>query len=173
MSKENEKKLNDYMKVDGIHINSKLVSFQKRHRIYWTNIPNITQPQDKFIFFKDYIDNDPIRCKEAKVNKTPSRIRMWNNGLGRTSPSSCENITNAEKIGCLTRKQDRCPNSGLIAYGDFCRFLTRRELEMAQTIPIGFLDDLSFNQVQDVTGDGWTIDIIAHILSFIPKEDLL
>jgi hypothetical protein len=43
---------------------------------------------------------------------------------------------------------------------------------MAQTIPVGFLDGLSFNQVQDVTGDGWTIDVIAHILSFIPKEDL-
>lgn len=174
MSKENEQKLNEFMEINGVHINSKLLTFQKRERIYWTNINNgnIPQPIDKNILFKDYVDNDPIRCEEAIVNKTPSRLRMWNDGLGRTSASSCENITNADKIGCLTRKQDRCPNSGLIAYKDFCRFLTRRELEMAQTIPVGFLDGLSFNQVQDVTGDGWTVDVIAHILSFIPKEDL-
>ena len=174
MSKENESKLNEFMEINGVHINSKLLTFQKRERIYWTNINNgnIPQPLDKGIMFKDNVDTDHIRCEEAKVNKTPSRLRMWNDGLGRTSASSCENITSADKIGCLTRKQDRCPNSGLIAYKDFCRFLTRRELEMAQTIPIGFLDDLSFNQVQDVTGDGWTIDVIAHILSFIPKEDL-
>ena len=30
-------------------------------------------------------------------------------------------------------------------------------------------DNLSFNQVQDVTGDGWTVDVISHILSFIPE----
>lgn len=174
MSKENEQKLNEFMEINGVHINSKLLTFQKRERIYWTNINNgnIPQPIDKNVLFKDYVDSDPVRCEEARVNKTPSRLRMWNDGLGRTNQSSCENITNADKIGCLTRKQDRCPNSGLIAYKDFCRFLTRRELEMAQSIPTGFLDDLSFNQVQDVTGDGWTVDVIAHILSFIPKEDL-
>lgn len=173
MSKENEQKLNEFMEINGVHINSKLLTFQKRERIYWTNINNgnIPQPIDKNILFKDYVDNDTIRCEEARVNKTPSRLRMWNDGLGKTSTSSCENITNADKIGCLTRNQDRCPNSGLIAYKDFCRFLTRRELEMAQTIPIGFLDGLSFNQVQDVTGDGWTIDVIAHIFKGICEQE--
>lgn len=172
MSKKNEEILNDYIKVDGIHIDSRLVSFQTRSRIYWTNIPNVIQPEDRNIGFQDYKDTDITRCDEAMVHKTPSRFRMWNDGLGKVDIKSCTNVTNKDKVGCLLRKQDRSPNSGLIAYKDFCRFLTRRELEMAQTIPIGFLDDLSFNQVQDVTGDGWTIDVIAHILSFIPKEDL-
>lgn len=172
MSKKNEAILNEYMGVDGIHIDSRLVSFQTRARIYWTNIKGVTIPEDRHISFQDYKDFDLTRCQEAKVHKTPSRYRMWNDGLGKTDIKSCNNITNKDKVGCLLRKQDRCPNSGLIEYEDFCRFLTRRELEMAQTIPIGFLDDLSFNQVQDVTGDGWTIDVISHILSFIPKEDL-
>lgn len=167
MSKKNEEILNDYMKVVGIHIDSRLVSFQTRARIYWTNIPNVTQPEDRNISFQDYKDTDEVRCEEAMVHKTPSRFRMWNDGLGKVDRKSCTNITNKDKVGCLLRKQDRSPNSGLIAYKDFCRFLTRRELEMAQTIPIGFLDDLSFNQVQDVTGDGWTIDVIAHIFKGI------
>ena len=58
-------------------------------------------------------------------------------------------------------------NSGLIAYKNFCRYLTRREIEQAQTLPLGYTDSLSYNQMQDVCGDGWTVDIITHILSFI------
>lgn len=169
MSKDNEQKLNNYMGVNGIHINSNLVSYQDRKRIYWTNIPNVVEPQDKCIDFQDYKDYDEIRCEEAKVNYTPSRIRMWNNGNDYDGIKSCDNITNSNKIHCLTRKQDRCPNSGLIAYKDFCRFLTRREIEQAQTLPIGYCDNLTLRQVEDVCGDGWTVDVIKHILSFIPK----
>ncbi len=163
MKKESERELTKYLGVSPITINSKLVSFQNRPRLYWTNIPNITIPVDKQINFQDYKDADIIRCEESKVNKTPSRERMWNNGKGAETYKNCNNITNAIKIGCLTRKQDRCPNSGLIEYEDFCRYLTRRELELAQTLPPGYCDSLTFNQVQDVTGDGWTVDVISHL----------
>ena len=74
-------------------------------------------------------------------------------------------------IGCITRKQDRCPNSGLIEFEDFYRYLTRREIELAQTLPIGYTDSLTYNQMQDVCGDGWTVDVITHILRYA-KETL-
>ena len=168
MKESSERLLNQYMQVKGLHINSNLVSYQDRKRIYWTNIPNVTIPEDKHIDFQDYIDTDINRLEEAKCNPTPSRLRMWNNGKGKTKGlMNCDNITNAHKIHCLTRKQDRSPNSGLIAYKDFCRYLTRREIEGAQTIPYGYTDCLSYYQMQDVCGDGWTIDIISHIFSFI------
>ena len=165
MSKENETKLNEFMEINGVHINSKLLTYQKRERIYWTNINNgnIPQPIDKNVLFKDYVDSDPIRCEEARVNKTPSRLRMWNDGLGRTSPSSCENITNADKIGCLTRKQDRCPNSGMIEHGDFARYLSQNEMELAQTLPVGYTSCISYNKAAKALGNGWTVDVIAHI----------
>lgn len=167
MRNSSEKELNYYLGVDGIHINSNLVSYQNRDRIYWTNIPNVTVPKDRHINFQDYIDTDINRLEEAKVKPTPSRLRMWNNGGGKNGRKNCANITNANKIYCLTRKQDRCPNSGLIAYKDFCRFLTRREIEQAQTLPLGYTDMLSYTQMQDVCGDGWTIDVIAHIFNNI------
>ena len=168
MKESSERLLNQYMQVKGLHINSNLVSYQDRKRIYWTNIPNVTIPEDRHIDFQDYIDTDINRLEEAKCNPTPSRLRMWNNGKGKTKGlMNCDNITNAHKIHCLTRKQDRSPNSGLIAYKDFCRYLTRREIEGAQTIPYGYTDCLSYCQMQDVCGDGWTIDIISHIFSFI------
>ena len=161
MKKASENELNQYMGVNGLHINSELVTFAKRPRIYWTNIQGVKVPEDKKINFQDFKDTDPEYCKDFKVKRTPSRERMWNSGKGRETESNCENITNAEKIGCITRKQDRCPNSGLIECEDFCRYLTRREIELAQTLPIGYTDSLTYNQMQDVCGDGWTVDVMV------------
>lgn len=173
MKKESYNQLNKYLGVEGIPINSNLVSYQNRPRIYWTNIPNVLPPTDKKINFQDYKDTDYDYCRQFKVNRTPSRERMWNNGKGEGSTlGSCPNITNAEKIYCITRKQDRCPNSGLIEFDDFCRYLTRREIEQAQTLPIGYCDSVSYNQMQDLCGDGWTVDIIAHIFSFMDLEEI-
>ena len=39
------------------NINSKLVSAQLRNRFYWTNIPNIQQPEDKGIMLKDILQS--------------------------------------------------------------------------------------------------------------------
>ena len=167
MKKESEKQINEYLGVKGIHINSNLVSYQNRPRIYWTNIPDVTVPTNKNTDFQDYKDTDYEYCKKFKVRRTPSRERMWNNGNGRENIAACNNITYSKKIGCLTRKQDRSPNSGLIEFEDFCRYLTRREIELAQTLPEGYTNSLSYNQMQDVCGDGWTVDVIAHIFSFL------
>lgn len=173
MKKDSKKELDEYLGVEGIMIDSSLVSYQTRARNYWTNIKGVTIPEDKHISFQDYIDIDVHRCKEATPNKTKSRIKMWRNGIGRTNTiDMSSNLLYSDKVGCITRKQDRCPNSGMMPYGDWCRFLTRREMEMAQTLPVGYCDHLSYNQACDVIGDGWTVDVIKHILSFIPKEDL-
>jgi DNA-cytosine methyltransferase len=163
MKKESEKDLNDFLGVKGLHINSNLVSFQNRPRIYWTNIPGVTMPEDKKISFQVYKSSDMEYCKQFKVNRTPSRERMWNNGEGRNDTKSCANITRSEKVYCITRKQDRAPNSGLIEFEDFCRYLTREEIERAQTLPSGYTNMLTYNQMQDVCGDGWTVDIVAGI----------
>ena len=173
MKPESKTELDNYLGVEGILINSKLVSFQTRPRYYWTNIPNVELPEDKNVSYQDYVDTDATRCKEATPNKTPSRIKMWNNGESKINTMRhSANLRHATTIGCITRKQDRCPNSGMMPYNGWARFLTRREQELAQTLPIGYCDHLSYNKACDVIGDGWTVDVIKHILSFIPKEDL-
>jgi DNA (cytosine-5)-methyltransferase 3A len=170
MHKDSKKELDDYLGVNGMLIDSKLVSFQTRARYYWTNIPNVVPPQDKNISYQNYIDTNTARCNEATPNRTPSRIKMWHNGESKINTIRwCANLSNATKVGCLTRKQDRCPNSGMMPYNGWARFLTRREQEQAQTLPIGYCDHLSYNKTCDVIGDGWTVDVIKHILSFIPK----
>lgn len=163
MKEDSKKQLDEYLGVEGKFINSIDFSFQNRPRFYWTNI-NILPYEVKNISFQDFKDTDFDYCDRFKVKPTPSRLRMWNNGEGRNGRGSCENVTNSDRVFCLTRKQDRCPNSGLIEHDDFCRFLTQRELEAAQTVPEGYTDILTYSQAQDVLGDGWTVDVIAHIL---------
>ena len=170
MKKDCEEQLSNFLGVNGLHINSRLVSFQNRPRIYWTNIPNVNIPKDKNINFQDFKDVDYEYCSKFKVNKTPSREKMWNNGLGRNQGGTCANVTNSDKIYCITRKQDRCPNSGLVEFEDFCRYLTREELELGQTLPVGYTDILTYNQMQDVVGDGWTVDVIAHIFKGLKND---
>ena len=163
MRKGSKEKLDSYLGTEGIFINSIDFSFQNRPRFYWTNIGiNEYEPLD--INFQDYRDTDGEYCDKFKVKPTPSRIRMWNDGKGRNARGTCANVTNSKKVFCLTRKQDRSPNSGLIAHKGFCRYLTQRELEAAQTVPSGYTDILSYAQSQDVLGDGWTVDVIKHIL---------
>lgn len=162
MKNESKEQLDQYLGVIGKYFNSDLVSFQKRPRFYWTNW-DWDLPQDKSINFQDYKQSGDL--DKFKVNKTPSRIKMWSDGVGRTNGLGvCANVTQSKKIYCLTTKQDRCPNSGLIEYQDFCRYLTQEELEMAQTLPIGYTSCLSYNQAQVVLGNGWTADAIVHIL---------
>ena len=57
MSKEDKAKITEIMGVEPILINSALVSAQQRKRLYWTNIPGITQPKDKGILLKDVLEN--------------------------------------------------------------------------------------------------------------------
>lgn len=45
-------------KIEPILINSALVSAQSRQRYYWTNIPNIEQPEDKGIVLRDILVED-------------------------------------------------------------------------------------------------------------------
>src|SRR5690606_39663915 len=45
--------------------NSALVSAQNRKRLYWTNIPGVTQPEDKGIMLKDIVhENVDLKTKE-------------------------------------------------------------------------------------------------------------
>ena len=164
MKKESKQALDYYLGTEGVYIDSSLVSFQKRSRYYWTNFP-FTTPADKGVSFQSYKESGDL--SKYKLNPTPSRLRMWSDGSGGNSIRSCANVTHSDKVYCLTTKQDRCPNSGLVEYEDFCRYLTQTELESAQTVPAGYTSCLSYNQACAVLGNGWTVAVIEHILSHL------
>jgi len=53
MKKEYQNVISEKLGIEPIEINSALVSAQNRKRLYWTNIRNIKQPEDKGVLLKD------------------------------------------------------------------------------------------------------------------------
>ena len=78
MKKEYQDVISEMLGVEPILINSALVSAQNRKRLYWTNIPNVTQPEDKGIMLKDVVLENQIVDRE----KSHSII----SSVGRTTP---------------------------------------------------------------------------------------
>lgn len=67
--------------VEPIMINSALVSAQNRKRYYWTNIPNVTQPEDKGIFLKDILESEIDLTQQEKsycLTSTYNGAVAWN-----------------------------------------------------------------------------------------------
>jgi len=58
MKQEYQDVISEHLGVEPIMINSALMSAQNRVRLYWTNIPNVTQPEDKGIVLKDILNGN-------------------------------------------------------------------------------------------------------------------
>ena len=157
------------------YINSALVSAQNRQRFYVHNFGNVPQPEDRNISFQSIMETDPEELERFKVPRTPSRERMWNDGKGCKIPHSCKNITHEKKTCCLTTKQDRSSNTGLVQYGDFCRYVTVKEACRLQTLPDDYCRVATVDQAYKALGNGWTAEVIIHLLSYalqnVPKDE--
>jgi len=56
MPKEAKALITETLGVEPIMINAALVSAQNRKRLFWTNIPNVTLPEDRGILLKDILE---------------------------------------------------------------------------------------------------------------------
>ena len=50
------------------------------------------------------------------------------------------------------------------------RKLNQNEMERLQTVPNRYTRILKRNDAACLLGDGWTVDVIAHIFSFLPID---
>jgi len=260
MGEKWEKVLSKAIGVNGIHINSALLSAQNRRRIYWTNIgmqPSglfgdlesiIEQPTDKKILLKDILEievNEKYFLSEKMINtvtKSDGGERCFNNtkksmcikssyykmgydhqyivhntmprssttgkgGTGHLSRADGKTYcldtgnTNAVEI-VLTSKDkrlkqtidendlidgevkaldvynqsihDRYPtlkdpkhNDRALFDGSRIRRLTPIECERLQTVADNYTNHVSDSQRYKMLGNGWTVDVIAHIFKYI------
>lgn len=114
---------------------------------------------------REFVDEIHTMLYESMAKKTPYRVEMWNGGLCNGRKVNSKNITNAKKTSCITRKVDRCPSScGLVSFHDFFRFATSLELCKGMTIEYKYLYGMSYKEVQDVCGDGFTLSMVSHFL---------
>lgn len=78
MSKESKKVITDALGVEPIMINASLVSAQNRKRLFWTNIPNVTQPEDRGILLKDIIESGDVdRLKSYCIDASYYKGASW------------------------------------------------------------------------------------------------
>jgi DNA (cytosine-5)-methyltransferase 3A len=98
MKKEYQDVITGYFGVEPIAINSSLVSAQNRYRLYWTNIPNVTQPDDCGILLRDIILDDV----DDKYYLTPEAIDYMSR-LRNGKPRWEYHTNNLDgKAACLT-----------------------------------------------------------------------
>lgn len=163
--------------VEPIMINSSLVSAQVRRRLYWTNIPNITQPEDKEIKLIDILDkhvDDKYYLSEkmkkyAMSSGTKTFYVKPEINLEKSRP-----LTTApnKRSGTTTYMTDDFVNGGS---SERMRRLTPKEYERCQTIPEDYtrLTDHKFEDSKryKAVGNAWTVDVIVHILKNIKEEN--
>jgi site-specific DNA-cytosine methylase len=143
--------------VEPIRINSSLVSAQNRVRIYWTNIPNVTQPEDLGITLGDVIE-DPEEFR------TPG---SWTKYVPKSRPKYVDPYNRCEIVGEKSTSLRTNVNNGNMwvrAQSGKYRNLTTVECERLQTVPVGYTDSVSPAQAKKLLGNGWTVDVISHIV---------
>lgn len=174
MTVENRNIISEIMGCEPILINSGLVSAQDRKRLYWTNIPNITQPKDKGLLLRDIVEDESTKGSLditidmlLKTKGTLAFKKAWSNV--RTLDQKAKTLTTCQSIS----------NSGATnvkyASGRYYK-LSPVECERLQTLPDNYTlagGNISNTQRYKVTGNGWMVDVIAHILSHLPKENTI
>ena len=165
MKQEYQDIITQYLGVEPIEINSNLVSAQNRRRLYWTNIPNVTQPIDKGILLCDILETPyeyyKVRAtvqKNAEYSDNKSVTLTSAMGMGGGNVPMLVNQEFYEKH--KNKYIDGVDRKGL-------RLLTPTECERLQTLPDNYTSTACKTQRYKMLGNGWTVDVIAHILSFI------
>ena len=148
--------------VEPIMINSSLLSAQHRRRYYWTNIPNVKQPVDHNIFLKDIIDYSDEREEKMSDKKIAFIEKKKKTMYIRIDGDKSLPIT-ARGYASWNTQFITLPSNQL-------RDLTLLEYKKLQTIPVDYKMDIIKSKATDLIGDGWTVDVIAHIFKNIPQS---
>lgn len=165
--------------VEPIMIKSELVSAQRRHRLYWTNIPNVTQPKDRNISLIDILTYDDLAVYNGAdyvLKKQPLRNnigRLYKIGHTGTNDNQSTRVydIHGKSQTIASQAGGGGAKTGLYLWTDGKVYsLNKSAVEKLQTLPQGYLDCVTKDVGISLAGNGWTVDVIAHILSHLPKE---
>ena len=173
MHKDIKEEITKYLGVEPIMINSELVSAQSRKRLYWTNIPGVKQPQDKGIMLQDIIesgmvDRNKSLClarRYAGFNGSQSYLcrRYFGKSFGQAVfEKDIEGIKHKWKQNPYFESDDKN-----------IRQMTVKECERLQTLPDNYtnVDGVSTQMRIEAIGNGWTVDVIAHIFTGLKERN--
>lgn len=187
MKQEYKDVITDRLGVSPVYINSKAVSAQSRGRDYWSNL-QIMQPLDKRILCKD------ILSSYKEVAPTVDQITSQLNGILSTSKYRDNYTWNYDSAGrILVKRPDglkiqrigrvahgnskveivTCVTTPYVWDGELIRRVTPEECEKLQTVPVGYTSCVSDSQRYKMLGNGWTVDVISHILKGLLNDNTI
>mgnify|MGYP004449422237 CR=1 FL=1 len=189
MKKEFLDVITEQLGVEPIFINSSLVSAQNRQRYYWTNIPNVQQPEDRGIVLKDiledsdwFTDRDKSHCLDAnyfKGGNLKSYFEKHRRQLVFNKPIQVgtADIKGFDIIKRVYSPEGKSPTLTTMQGGhrqpkvaeDETRWrkLTPLECERLQTVPDNYTEGVSNTQRYKMLGNGMTVEVIKHIFRSI------
>lgn len=172
--------ITELLGVEPIMINSATVSAQTRKRLYWTNIPNVSQPRDKGICLQDILTSGYADRKKAHTVLT-NQLPETETGLKRYLSKSTGQLAFREEYFAQLDKPTKLKRYASMqrvseSFGlhpDFkrnkvFRHLSVHECEALQTLPKDYTAGISKSQRFKCLGNSFTCDVIVHILSFMP-----
>ncbi len=163
MKKEYEQVISDLLGVEPILINSSVVSAGSRPRLYWTNIP-YTEINKKEISLNDilidgYSNRDKSHCIDANYGRGTNLRRYLYRGSRQVIFTDKEFM---KKLFDNKPSIEECNTIGN-ENKDKWRKLLPIECERVQTVPDNYTEGVPDFWRYHMLGNGWTVDVIAHI----------
>ena len=154
--------------VHKILINSALVSAQNRNRYYWTSF-DVTQPEDTKVKLTSILEcskfTKPAAMRGRYLGEGGKSVQCLEVREASSDKSNC--LTTVDKDSLLTNVQQG-RHTSFEKGVDFRPFTLREKLRL-QTVPEVYIDKIlscgvPSSKVSKIAGNGWTDELIAHIL---------
>lgn len=173
MNKESKDTITELLGVEPVLINSNCFSAQDRLRLYWTNIPvNVLDLKESSLCLKDvlepsvadkYFYSHPLTkvdlskqvCAIMDFKNNEMHKRIFNPAFKCHTLTTCGGGNTQKKVYIDGR----------------ARKLTPTEYERLQTLPDNYTACVADSHRYTAIGNGWTVDVIAHIFKHIPTEN--
>ena len=171
MKKEWQDRISEEMKVKPIEINSKYFVPQNRPRLYWTNILCESVFPNKSHSIESILE-DSVSEEYYLTKKQQSKLNLdfsWKENEIITHKGGKHQQDTIYRydgiIGCLSASHHGAARHLTKTYmkDGRIRRLTEIECERLQSVPDNFTMGVSSSKRYEMLGNGWTVDVIAHI----------
>ena len=176
MPKADKREITNILGVKPAEINSVLFVPQNRNRLYWVGerqangTYNTVETPVKDIRKKSLKDiltdnRDPIKLSSFVKKKIPTIIEKYGYLPEMFNPYNASEITNIHP--CLTcwGNAQTISSSVIISNGETFGLTNSIEWERLQGLPDGYTEGVSEGRRKTLAGNGFTVDVIAHILT--------
>jgi len=124
------------------------------------------EPLEKANCFTAGGNSGGLHSDMTVLNEAPNGMAYIYKNLRSVDGKGCALLSNSHK-------GNRANGMTIFQHGHRLRRLTPREAMRLQTVPEQHIDTLVSSKISDtqlykMTGNGWTVDVIEHIFSYIP-----